>query len=53
MTIVDPIFLEETKAAFAQLTVDLVVFCKKKKIDHTDLPILPDIARIIRIIESL
>lgn len=53
MTLIDPVFLEETKSAFAQLTVDLVLFCKKHKIDHTDLAILPDIARAIRIMESL
>ena len=53
MTIVDPNFLEETKSAFAQLTVDLVVFCKQNKVDHKDLPILQSIARVIRIVESL
>lgn len=53
MHIIDPIFLEETKATFAQLTVDLIIFAKKHKIDHTDLPILQTVSRTIRIIESL
>lgn len=51
--IIDPIFLEETKATFAQLTVDLVIFIKKHKIKNDDLPILATVARTIRIIESL
>ena len=53
MSIIDPIFLEETKAAFADLTVELIVFAKKHKVDLTDVPILPSIARVIRIIEAL
>jgi len=51
--IIDEGFLEETKAAFAELTVELIIFAKKHKIDHTDIPILPSVARVIRIIESL
>lgn len=51
--IIDPFFLEETKATFAQLTVDLIIFAKKHKIDHTDMPILATVAQTIRIIESL
>jgi hypothetical protein len=53
MHIIDPIFLEETKAAFAQLTADLVIFAQKHKIDYKDMPILTTVARTIRIIESL
>lgn len=54
MSIIDPIFLEETKATFAQLTVDLIIFAKKHKIDHhNDMPILATVARTIRIIEAL
>lgn len=53
MTIIDPVFLEETKSAMGQLTVDLVAFCIQKKIDHKDLPVLQSIARAIRILESL
>ena len=53
MKIIDPIFLEETKAAFAELTADLVIFAQKHKIDYKDMPILTSVARTIRIIESL
>jgi hypothetical protein len=53
MHIIDPIFLDETKAAFAQLTADLVIFAQKHKIDYKDMPILTTVARTIRIIESL
>lgn len=52
-SIIDPFFLEETKSTFAQLTVELVIFMKKHKIDHRDLPILATVAQTIRIIESL
>ena len=51
--IIDPIFLDETKATFAQLTADLVIFAQKHKIDYKDMPILTSVARTIRIIESL
>lgn len=51
--IIDPFFLEETKSTFAQLTVDLIIFMKKHKIDHRELPILATVAQTIRIIENL
>lgn len=51
--IIDPFFLEEAKTTFAQLTVDLILFAKKRKIDHNDLPILQKVAEAIRIIEVL
>lgn len=51
--IIDPYFLEEAKATFAQLGVDLVIFIKEHKIKRADLPILAKVAETIRIIEVL
>lgn len=51
--IIDPFFLEETKATFAQLTVDLIIFAKKHKIKPEELPVLATVAATIRIIEAL
>ena len=53
MHIIDPIFLEEAKAAVGQLLVDLILHAKRHKINHTEMPVLASIARTIQIIESL
>ena len=53
MAVVDAAFLEQSKSVFAELLVSLVVFCKQKRIDHTDLPVLQQVAVCIRTLESL
>lgn len=51
--IIDPFFLEEAKQSFASLLVEIIMFAKAHKIDHTKMPILTEVARTIRIVESL
>lgn len=51
--IIDAFFLEETKQAMADLLVQIIVFAKENKLDHTKMPILTEVARTIRIVESL
>ena len=51
--IVDPMFLEETKKACADLMVELVIFAKKHKLDHNNMPVLTEVARVIRELQSL
>lgn len=53
MKIVDPAFLEETKGACANFMVELIKFAKKHKIDYTEMPILTELATVIREIENL
>lgn len=51
--IIDPFFLEETKATLAQLTVEIIIFAKKHKLKPEDMPVLAKVAETIRIIEVL
>jgi hypothetical protein len=51
--VVDPAFLGETQKVLAELTADLITFCREKKIDYHQLPILQKVAACIRSIESL
>jgi len=46
-------FLEETKKACADLMVELVIFAKKHKLDHNNMPVLTEVARVIRELQSL
>jgi hypothetical protein len=53
MKIVDPLFVEEAQKAFVELMAELVVFADQNKLDHRKMPLLPKVARVIRIIEML
>lgn len=53
MVVVDPVFLESAKTACANFMVELIKFANKHKIDHNDMPVLTELATIIREIESL
>lgn len=51
--VVDQMFIDELNKAMGQLIAELVIFAKKHKIDHTDMPALAEAARVIRIAEML
>ena len=53
LKVVDPFFIEEAKKAFVKLTAELVIFADENKIDHKKMPVLTEVAKVIRIIEML
>lgn len=53
MKVIDPEFLESAKGACANFMIELIKFAKQNKLDHRNMPILTELATIIREIESL
>lgn len=50
---VDPALLEHAQQACAELLKELVIWANESKVDHRKMPVLTELATVIRIIESL
>lgn len=49
--VIDPLFLQEAKNSFIKLMAELVLFAHANKIDHRKMPVLTEVATVIRIME--
>ena len=53
MMVIDPIFGESAITAFDKLTVELVAFARKHKLDHNNMPVLAEVGNVLRELKSL